>query len=38
MAYLAMFADSDPISYADVVRIAKWIKVMDSEIEAIKNK
>lgn len=38
MAYLSMFVDNDPISYADAMKSAKWRKVMDSEIEAIKNK
>ena len=35
IAHLAMFANSDPTSYVDAVKSAKWRKAMDLEIEAI---
>ena len=35
IAYLVMFAASDPISYDHAVKSNKWRKAMDLEIEAI---
>ena len=35
--YQALFAGSDPVSYRDAVKSAKWRKAMDAEIEAIKK-
>ena len=36
-AYEALFADNDPISFGDVVKIMKWRKTMDVEIKAIER-
>ena len=36
-AYEALFADNDPVSFGDVVKIMKWRKTMDVEIKAIQR-
>ena len=35
MAHLALFSDSDPLTYEDAVKNSKWRQAMDAEIEAI---
>lgn len=37
IVHLALFADSDPISFNDAANNIKWKKAMDAEIEAIKK-
>ena len=36
-AYEVLFADNDPVSFGDVVKIMKWRKTMDVEIEAMRG-
>ena len=37
MAHLVLLADSDPITYEEVEKSAKWRKAMNSEIESIER-
>ena len=37
ISHLAMFSNSDPTTYANAVKRAKWRKAMDLEIKAIER-
>jgi hypothetical protein len=37
LAYLALFTDGDPITFAEAVKSEKWRKAMDQEIQAIEK-
>lgn len=37
LAHLALFAESDPITFDEAIKDSKWRKAMDAEIEAIER-